>query len=377
MKRLLCLTPYPMESASERHRIYQFLPYLERAGFVCAVRPFATPTLFRAIQDERLAPKLLHTPFCCLRRALDLAAIRHYDAVMIHREAFPFLTPLVEKMVLRRHSRVIFSFDDAVHIGHQDIVAKKYSWIHKLKYGAGVNEVLRQCAHVIAGNQVLADHARQFHPRVSIIPTVVDLNRYTCAPPKPADEVLTVGWCGSRSTSPYLAGIEPALRRLSEAHPGRIRFRFYGHPQCKLNLPDFASLPFSLAAEMENLRGMDIGIMPMPSDDWTRGKCGFKTIQYMAMGIPAVASPVGMACELVQQNRNGFLARTVDEWFQALHNLVQDAALRRRFAVEGRRTIERSYSLQVWAPRLVALFEEIVGDRATTEGRLAVGAACT
>jgi glycosyltransferase involved in cell wall biosynthesis len=362
MAKILFITPNPIQSASERYRIYQFLPYLERAGFACTVLPFASRELFRAIQAELLVPKLLYTPFCYLRRMLDLAAISGYDAVVVHRGIFPFPWPTLEKMVIRRHTKVIFDFDDAIHIGHRDIAATKYPRIYKLKYGAKVNEILGRCAHVIAGNRTLGEHALQFNSQVSIVPTVVDVEQYAFQPPRTQSDLLTVGWVGSRSTSPYLLAIEPALRRLSEAHLGKIRFRLYGHPQRKLNLPNFESLPFSLASEIEDLRTMDIGIMPLPDNDWTRGKCAFKAIQYMALGIPTVTSPVGMAAELVQHNVNGFWAQTPEEWFEALNRLVTNIHTRRRFAEEGRKTIETLYSLQAWGPRLAELLDRILKE---------------
>jgi glycosyltransferase involved in cell wall biosynthesis len=368
MARILFITPSPIQSASERYRIYQFLPYLERAGFSCTVRPFATRALHRAIQMERLAPKLLLTPFCYLRRMLDLPAISGYDAVVVHRGIFPFPWPALEKMVIRRHTKVIFDFDDAIHIGHRDTAATKYPWIYKFKYGPGVNGMLSHCAHIIAGNRTLAEHALQFNPHVSIVPTVVDLDQYTFRPPRTQSGQLTVGWVGSRSTSPYLLEIEPALRQLSEAHPGKIRFRLYGDPQRKLNLRNFESLPFTLASEIEDLRAMDIGIMPVPDNDWTRGKCAFKAIQYMALGIPTVTSPVGMARELVQNNGNGYWARTPEEWFERLNLLVTDAQLRRRFSEEGRKTVVARYSVQAWGSRFVTLLQHIVENKVPAVG---------
>jgi glycosyltransferase involved in cell wall biosynthesis len=362
MAKLLFITPSPVESASERYRVYHFLPYLEREGFGCTVRPFATRALHRAVQDEQLAPKLLLTPFCYMRRMLHLAAIPQYDVVVVHRGIFPFPWPTLEKMFIRRHAKVIFDFDDAIHIGHRDTSATKYPWIYKFKYGPGVNGMMSHCAHVIAGNRTLAEHALKFNSNVSVIPTVVDLEQCAYRPSRNLNGPLTVGWVGSRSTSPYLLEIEPALRRLSEAYPGKIRYRFYGHPQRKLNLPNFESLPFSLDSEIEDLRTIDIGIMPMPDNDWTRGKCAFKAIQYMALGIPTVTSPVGMATELVHHNVNGLWARTPEEWFEALHRLVRDADLRKRFAEEGRKTVEARYSLQTWGPRLVELLEQVLEE---------------
>jgi glycosyltransferase involved in cell wall biosynthesis len=362
MKRLLFITPNPIESASERYRIYQFLPYLERAGFACTVRAFATDTLFRAIQSERLVPKLVLTPFCYIRRAIDVASMRRYDAVIVHRGVFPFPWPAMERMINRRQAPVIFDFDDAIHIGHRDTPTTKYHWLYQLKYGPRVNEMLSRCQHIIAGNRTLAEHALKFNSEVSVIPTVVDLDKYTYSPPRLSNDVLTIGWVGSRSTSPYLLEIESVLRRLSETHPGKLRFRLYGHPSRDLTLPNFESLPFSLASEVEDLRTIDIGVMPVPDNDWTRGKCAFKAIQYMALGIPTVSSPVGIATDLIQHNVNGYLARTPGEWFEALNHLVIDARLRRRFAEEGRKTVEARYSLQTWGPILAELLERILQE---------------
>jgi glycosyltransferase involved in cell wall biosynthesis len=121
-------------------------------------------------------------------------------------------------------------------------------------------------------------------------------------------------------------------------------------------------LPFSLASEIEDLRTIEIGIMPMPDNEWTRGKCAFKAIQYMALGVPTVTSPVGMATELIQHNVNGFCAQTPEEWFKGLELLVTDTQLRRRFAQEGRKTVEARYSLQVWGPRIVELFDLVMEE---------------
>jgi glycosyltransferase involved in cell wall biosynthesis len=365
LQKILFLTPSPVESASERYRVYQFLPYFERRGYLCVVRPFASRALHRAIQQGQLAAKLLYTPLCYLRRMTALAEISRCAAVVVHRGIFPFPWPSAEALFLGGKAKVIFDFDDAIHIGHQNTANAKYPWIYKLKYGSGINGMLRKSGHVIAGNQTLADYAMRFNAHVSIIPTVVDLERYTYQPPQAASEdMLTIGWVGSRSTSPYLLEVEGALRRLCEMHPGRIRFRFYGDPQRQFRLPNCESLPFSLATEIADLRRIDIGIMPLPDNDWTRGKCAFKAIQYMALGIPTVTSPVGMARELVRDEGNGLWAKTGEEWLNALHRLVCDPQLRRRLAAEARRTVEAHYSLQVWGPRFVEVLQQVLEEHA-------------
>jgi glycosyltransferase involved in cell wall biosynthesis len=129
----------------------------------------------------------------------------------------------------------------------------------------------------------------------------------------------------------------------------------------QLNIPHASYCPFRLDSELSDLRTLDIGVMPMPDTTWTRGKCAFKAIQYMAMGIPTVASPVGATQDLIQQNHNGFLADSPDQWFQQLQQLICDLDLRWRISLRARQTIEDKYSLQVWGPRMVSLVDEMFG----------------
>ena len=359
--KILFLMAHPIEDASCRYRVHQFVPAFERAGYDCVTSSFSTPELFRVLRSKgHLATKALHTLFCTVRRVLRLARLSSFDLIVIHRETFPFLTPLFERAVLMNHPRVIFSFDDAIHAGHDDVSVLNHPALYRLKYGRGVDEVLCRSTLVIAGNRVLADYARQFNERVSMIPTVIDCEKFCYCPPRSDRKLLTIGWMGSRSTVSYLKPMEPVLRRLAKAHPGRVRFRFFGCPDYRPDIPWSESLAFNLQTEISDLNSFDIGLMPMPDTDWTRGKCAFKAIQYMALGIPAVAAPVGATTDLIHHNENGLLAATADEWYHALDLLINDIELRRRLAAAGRRTIEESYSLQVWGPRMVSMCDDLL-----------------
>jgi hypothetical protein len=298
--------------------------------------------------------------YCTARRINEIAYLSRFDLVVIHREVFPFFTPIMERWVLRHHPKVVFSFDDAIHAGHHDVSNLNHPLLYRFKYGRGVNEILKRAVHIIAGNRILADYARRFNSAVTVIPTVVDCSRYSAkAPTKNAATPVTVGWIGSRTTACYLPAIEPALRRLASENPGKVRFSFLGHPEYQPNLPNFSSQPFHLDAEINFLRSLDVGIMPLPDTEWTRGKCAFKAIQYMGMGIPTVASPVGITGDLITHNVNGLLASSTEEWFQALNLLINSPSLRDRLSAEARHTIERSYSLQVWGPRMASLFDSL------------------
>ena len=360
MRRILFVVPHPVD-AGYRYRVQQFLPYLEGAGYKCTVRPFSTRRLHQALQLRgHRVTKIIQTLYCAARRIVRLADLSQFDLILIHREAFPFFMPTMEKWILRRHPKVIFSLDDATYTGHHDASKLNHPLLYRFKYGPGVNEVLRRSVHIIAGNRILADYARTLNSNVSIVPTVVDCLQYSY---KPVTEngrwPITVGWIGSRTTASYLSEIEPALKHLADANPGRVRFCFFGHPEYHLDVPSFSSLPFRLEAELTYLHSLDIGIMPLPDTEWTRGKCAFKAIQYMGMGIPTVASPIGITSDLIRHNVNGLLANSVSEWFDALNLLVNDANLRRRLSVNARQTVEESYSLQVWGPRLVSLFNQL------------------
>jgi glycosyltransferase involved in cell wall biosynthesis len=362
--KILFLTHHPIEDASSRYRIYQFLPNLEAEGFDCDVCPFTTSGLLRAIRcGGSLSLKISHTLYATIRRALQLWGLHNYDLVLIHREAFPFFSPIVEEVVMRLHPKVLYSLDDAVYVGH-DRSTMRYSWLYRFKYGSGIDSIILKAKLVIAGSSKLAEYASRYTDRISIVPTVVDLERFAFTlPQQGADDPVTVGWYGSNSTSQYLHSIVPALQRLAASHPGKIRFRFYGDPGLSISLPDFQALPFGLETEIQDLRAMDIGLMPLPDTAWTQAKCAFKAIQYMALGIPTVVTPIGMAGDLVQHGENGLHATTVDEWFQALDRLVVDLPLRQRLTLAGRKTIEEQYSLQQWAPQFANLLRTVLEDR--------------
>lgn len=297
---------------------------------------------------------------CTLRRAKHVAEASRFDAVVINREVFPFLMPLWEKAVLRKNQRVVFNFDDAIYAGHHDVSSFVHPLLYRLKYGNGVCEVIRKSAHVIAGNRILGEYARRYNANVTVVPTVIDCDYYRYREVKMRDQQpIVIGWMGSSSTAPYLKLIEPVLKQLWDRFPGKVCYRFVGCPEYKPDLPDSVSLPFALPSEIEDLHGFDIGIMPMPDTEWTRGKCAFKAIQYMATGPAVIASPVGVTTDLVRHGENGLLAKSADEWFESLTRLVCDVNLRRNLSLQGRRTIIEEYSLSKWAPVYVRILSEL------------------
>jgi|KBSMisStaDraftv2_1062788.scaffolds.fasta_scaffold05993_3 glycosyltransferase involved in cell wall biosynthesis len=372
MSRILFFVPHPEQDAGYRYRIQQFIPYLKSAGHSCTIAPFSTEKLYTSLRSRgAFSRKFAHAAYCSARRIAQVARLSEFDLVVIEREVFPFFAPLMEKLVLSRHPRVIFSFDDAIYAGHGDLAPLNHPLLYRIKYGRGVDYVVRKSSHVIAGNRILADYARRLNPNVSVVPTVVDCARYV-AKPQTKNPPITIGWVGSRSTAPYLRLIEPALKELARARSGNVRFRFYGFPEYRPALPDCESLPFRLDSEIEDLHSLDIGLMPLADTEWCRGKCAFKAIQYMASAVATVASPLGITPDLIQHNFNGLLATSVEEWSECLKVLTDHADVRHRITQAARRTIEASYSLQKWGPKLVALFQSLLSAEQPPQLREAV-----
>src|SRR5262249_25645617 len=237
-----------------------------------------------------------------------------------------------------------------------------------LKYPQKVPALINRAAVVIAGNQFLADYARRRNRNVVIVPTSVDTRVFAPRPSSAGpDQPPLVGWIGTPTTAAYLESIAGPLAAVSKRTPFAFRLSGAVAPPALADLPIRAE-PWSRDREVELFAGCDVGVYPLPDDEWARGKCGFKAIQFMAWGVPVVASAVGVNCEIIEDGVNGFLASTEAEWVEKLGRLLAEPALRRRLAEAGRRTIEARYSLDVNAPKLAATLRSVVDDARRRRG---------
>lgn len=212
----------------------------------------------------------------------------------------------------------------------------------------------RRADAVTAGNGYLAERARNAGcARVEIVPTVVDLDRYAIAPKRAEATVPVIGWIGSPATAGYLQLVAPVIECLRGRYPLRA-VAIGARPDQVAGTP-FEAIPWSAAGEAAQVAAFDIGIMPLLDTPWERGKCGYKLIQYMACGVPVIASPIGVNQEIVAHGVNGFLAGSPDEWKHALATLMADPGLRTRMGTAGRCKAEAEYSLQAWGAKVAAL----------------------
>lgn len=359
--KVLALSPIPEEGAGCRFRVAQYMPHLCSAGIDVTIRPFYTPEFFNIVYTPRnYLRKAVGFVLLALRRLRQLSEIRDYDVVWLYREAIPLGPPLVERAIAGRGIPIVLDFDDAIFMGD---VSEANRAIGFLKNPGRVAEVIAKSTTTVVGNEFLAGYARRFSRHVAVIPTVVDTDRFVpradhgrVAPGGPV-----VGWIGSPTTYHYVEEIAGLLRAAASRHAFTLIISGAGKPVQLDGVPARVA-PWSLAQEVELFNSCDIGIYPLSDDDWSRGKCGFKAIQFMACGVPVVASAVGVNLEIIRDGENGFLASTPAEWAEKLERLLTDPALRARFAEAGRSTIETRYSLKVTAP----LVERILRDAAAS-----------
>jgi glycosyltransferase involved in cell wall biosynthesis len=365
--KVLALSPIPEEGAGCRFRVSQYIPYLRDAGFDVTVSAFYSREYFDFVyRPGNYLRKVAGFGALTLRRIDELFSIKDYDLVFLYREAIPAGPPFIERLIAGQGIPIVYDFDDAIFLPAVSEANKAVSFLKKPER---VADILRLSTQVTVGNAFLADYARQYNPRVTVIPTAVDTNRFVPRDPMLNDTVtagdgrkLIVGWIGSPTTFQYLESIKDVLAAVAAKHPFTLKVCGAGRP---VNFPgvDVQVVPWSMAAEVSLFNTCDIGVYPLTDDDWSRGKCGFKAIQCMACGVPVVAAAVGVNREIIEHGVNSMLASTRQEWIDHLSTLLTDPALRRSMAAAGRKTIEDRYSLRVTAPQLASVMSAALASR--------------
>lgn len=346
--RVLLLSRYGRRGASSRLRHEQFLPFLAAAGIEVQTRPFLPDDYLAALYAGQPRPFFALAGRYLQRAGLRAAAVRA-DLIWVEKEVFPWLPLWADRLLLSGAAPVVLDYDDAWFLRYG---RHRLAPVRAL-LGDKLDRLMASARLVTAGNRLLADHARAAGAAwVETLPTVLDTDRYPVVLTPPADGgPPVVGWIGTPATAGYLQAVAEPLNRLSAA--GRIRVRVVG----AATIPGLNAdcVPWSEETEARSVAGFDIGIMPLPDNDWERGKCAYKLIQCMACGKPVVASPVGANRDVVAAGETGFLPADPAGWATALETLAGDAQLRRRFGLAGRAVVEARYSLQGTAPRLIEL----------------------
>ena len=344
--RVLALPRYSSLGSSSRTRFYQYVPYLTSCGLELQVMPLLGDEYIHALYFMEKQP-FYSIALGYMNRVGAIIKSRSYDLLWIEKELFPWLPAWSEEFLTLIGIPYVIDYDDAVYHrydNHRDPLIRAL-------LGKSIAVAMQHAATVVVGNDTLAEYARWAEARkIEYLPTVVNLDRYPICEKK--SKQFRIGWIGSPITAPYLGLIKDAMDEVCQQTGARIVL-IGGGDQDPFPGLEKECLTWNEDSEVANIQSCDVGIMPLPDDPFTRGKCGYKLIQYMAAELPVVASPVGINTQIVQQGKTGFLASSKEEWIQALVTLYHDAEMRINMGKAGRQKVEEEYSLQVTAPRLL------------------------
>lgn len=354
-KILHIIAPYPRgEAPSQRFRFEQYLTFLEDKGFEIRFHAFHTQKSWdRLYQPGQFGVKFLELCWNFLRRIGLLVQLIGAKHIFMHREMTHVGPPVFEWIlvkVLRRS--YIYDFDDAIWIPNYSAANARFQ---KLKCYWKVNKLMRWAKVVTAGNDYLAAYAQQFNPHVVRIPTTIDTDNHHKILVKHDDNPIVIGWTGTHSTMRYLDPLIPILQKLEQEFSFELRIISNKRPEFPLK--SLVYQDWKLETEIEDLAQFHIGLMPLEADPWSSGKCGFKALQYMALGSVAIVSPIGVNTQIVQHGENGYLTQTPEDWEKLLRLLLSNPEMRKTTGKAARQSIEDHWSVNAWKETYLRLFE--------------------
>ena len=357
-KKVLLLTKYSWRGPSSRYRFYQFLPYLNGEQLTCEVSPLLDDA-YLASKYTKQKPSIIRLFMAYIKRLVKLSKVKHYDLIFVEKEILPYCFALPERYLSWVKIPYVVDYDDAQFHRYDISTNKLVYYLFKNK----IATVMNLANAVVVGNQYLADYAKQAQAKIiHEVPTVIDLEKYPEEPKyvthSQQDNVLTVGWIGSPGSIDFLLAFTDMFKEICAS--GDIKLKLVGSGDVEMPGVPVEIIPWSEETEVDDILTFDVGIMPLPDWPWTRGKCGFKLIQYMTCYLPVIASPVGVNSVIVDHGVNGYLASTQQEWFEALNDLKNDPQKRNDFGFSGRKKIEQNYSLQAIGPHLAHIMSSYI-----------------
>ncbi len=354
--KLLIIAPYEFNtSPPQRFRIEQWMPYLEKLGVKCTFSPFMTPALRKVLYSRgHILTKSWEMAEAFVKRIMTVRHMESYDVVYLCREASLIGPAIAERLIGWTGVPIVYDFDDAIFHRY---VSPFNSYLTFLKFPGKTATLCRMASHITVGNEYLYNYAIRYNKNVTIVPTTIDTAKYRPVEKNNTQGPVVVGWTGSQSSTQYLPMLFPALKALSQRY--RMKFLAIGAQKTAIPGVETEYRAWSPETEVKDISDIDIGLMPLPDKKWARGKCGLKILQYMGLGIPPVASPVGVNSEIIRDGVNGCLASTENEWVEKISRLIEDEELRKRIGMAGRRTVEEKFSASLWAGKVYEILTSV------------------
>jgi glycosyltransferase involved in cell wall biosynthesis len=330
----------------QRYRFEQWEPLLERThGITLDLVPFESPRLSTILYEPgHYATKAAFVSYDAIRRSRLLSRVSSYDGVLVFREAALIGPAIYEHLLARTGKPIIYDFDDAIWSPGQ---AWKNGLFSRLRFPGKTSRICKAATTVTVGNEFLADYARRRNQSVFVVPSTIDLADYPLIPESADEEKFVICWSGSDSTLVHFEHAREALERLAKIVPLVVKVICSTPPVRPIAGAETRFISWSAEREAQDVGDCHAGIMPLPDDEVSRGKCAMKALQYMATGRPVVVSPVGANAQVVKQGRNGLLASSTDEWVASLLRLAKSPSLRARMGSEARKTVQQNYSAEI------------------------------
>jgi glycosyltransferase involved in cell wall biosynthesis len=344
---MVVLCPYPVGRApSQRLKFEQYYDDWRAHGWTVDVRPFWDEAGWEVLyRPGHPAEKLRALARGLARRRRDVEDALRADLVYLHLEAAPVGPPWIERRLVKARVPIVYDLDDMVHLAHSSPANPFMRWVRSR---GKIPEIARIASHVIVCTPYQERWARQHNARVTTISSTIDTDAYQPRGVRWETSGVVIGWSGSHSTAPYLHLLDDVLRELQR--DDAIEIVVIGEPAFSIPGARVRALPWRRESEVEDLRQFDVGVYPLPHDEWVLGKSGLKALQYMALGVPPVVEGIGVNLDIVRHGENGLIASDWDEWVERVRWLVHDPTLRERLGAEARRTVEERYSVRATAP---------------------------
>ncbi len=358
MKKLLAIVQHRQgRSPGQRFRFEHFIPALESAGYEIIFSNIISEKDDKIFYSRgNYFAKLRIVVQSFIHRLRDLKTARNCDLIFIYREAFMLGTTYFEKRLSKTGVPIVFDFDDSIWLNDTSEGNQNLAWLKKTEKTA---DICHYANLVTVGNQYLANYAKQHNNNVFILPTTLDTNYHKPIECNKNRNTICIGWTGTTTTLKHYDTAIPVLKKLKEKYGDKIYFKVVVNSTEWNRDIEVKLVEWSKESEIYELCEFDIGIMPLPNDEWSRGKCGFKGLQCMALEMPVIMSPVGVNIDIVKHGVNGFLANDENEWFNTLCNLIDDENLRINIGKAGRKTVIDDYSVANWQKKIIDKLESL------------------
>ncbi len=359
MPKILFIAAHrPNRSPSQRYRFEQYFSFLKENGFECELSYILSESDDKVFyKTGNILQKLSIIIKSAKKRLVDVKRANHFDIIFVQREAFMTGSAYFEKRFSRSKAKLVFDFDDSIWLLDTSKANKMWQWMKSAKK---TGEIISAADMVFAGNTYLSEYARLFNKKVKIIPTTIDTAVFQRTKKYEEKDRICIGWSGSLTTIKHFENAVPVLKMIKKKYGEKVFFKVMGDETYRNEELGIQGIPWTSDTEIEILSGFDIGIMPLPNDQWVKGKCGLKGLSYMSLETPTIMSAEGVNTEIIVDGENGFLAKTDDEWVIKLSQLIDSFELRKKMGMKGRATVVEKYSYESQKNNYLKAFNELL-----------------